>query len=218
MKSTMTASTAQPASPNVVYTPAAEGSKKSNSRAMFMGLGIAIGIILLAILAMDLMAFAQGGAEQDFGGLAVSQVAPDFTATTLAGDTFQLSDYQGQPVMLTFWSPECEACIAELPTLQAIADDANADVTMITIAVDATPAGITDLFAQKGINIPVIVDGAGDIARQYDLSYIPFSYFINPDGTVGQNMSPDKVSGDQLHMELLSWLDTCKGEIGCKVN
>jgi len=35
---------------------------------------------------------------------------PEFTATTLSGDTIQLSGYRGQVVMLNFWATWCPPC------------------------------------------------------------------------------------------------------------
>jgi hypothetical protein len=37
--------------------------------------------------------------------LPAGTAAPDFTLSSLAGDTVSLADFEGQPVLLNFWSP-----------------------------------------------------------------------------------------------------------------
>jgi len=49
----------------------------------------------------------------------VDAPAPDFTVTTLAGETLQLSDLRGQPVFLNFWATWCIPCRAEMPAFAA---------------------------------------------------------------------------------------------------
>jgi len=44
--------------------------------------------------------------------LGIGAVAPDFSIITIKGDTMQLSSLRGKTVLLNFWSPRCEDCIA----------------------------------------------------------------------------------------------------------
>src|SRR5690606_18069835 len=54
-------------------------------------------------------------------GPAVGRPAPDFTLTTLEGETLALSELRGTPVVLNFWATWCGPCQREMPALQAAA-------------------------------------------------------------------------------------------------
>lgn len=148
-------------------------------------------------------------------GLATGTPAPTFSAPDLNGNLLRLTDYAGQPVMLTFWSPDCFACREELPALQAIATNPNANVTLVTV-VSKVPAAEVQAFVQaEGLTFPVIVDEAGAIAHDYEISGVPVSYFINPDGKVDHNVIGAGGEG-ALTNNLFTWLSTCNLDEVCK--
>jgi peroxiredoxin len=49
--------------------------------------------------------------------LPMGSQAPDFTLSTLQGETKQLSQLRGTPVLLTFWRTDCTWCHVEMPKL-----------------------------------------------------------------------------------------------------
>jgi len=51
--------------------------------------------------------------------LGVGQPAPQLTATTFDGQSFDLAHERGHVVILNFWATWCEPCRAEMPALQA---------------------------------------------------------------------------------------------------
>jgi peroxiredoxin len=151
-----------------------------------------------------------------WNGLAAGTLAPDFSGRDLAGNRVQLSDYQGQPVMLTFWSPDCFACREELPALQAIADNPAAEVTLLTVVSHMAAADVQSFVQQEKLTFPVIVDESGTIAPLYQVTGIPFTYFIRPDGHIERAVIGAGAPGD-LHDKLQSWLNTCQIDAPCVV-
>jgi thiol-disulfide isomerase/thioredoxin len=61
--------------------------------------------------------------------------APDFTLTTLDGETVTLSDLRGQPVLINFWATWCPPCRAEMPAIQA-AYEQYAAQELVVLGVD----------------------------------------------------------------------------------
>ena len=175
--------------------------------ATILGIAVAAFLLLFAISAFLAM--------QVWNGLDAGQPAPTFSGHDLNGNPLRLADYQGKPVMLTFWSPDCGACREELPTLQAIASDPNADITLLTIVSKVPAAEVQQFVTEAGLTFPILVDEPGTIATAYEITGIPVSYFINPDGKIDHSIIGSGSEGT-LRNDLFTWLGTCNLEEVCK--
>jgi cytochrome c biogenesis protein CcmG, thiol:disulfide interchange protein DsbE len=149
-------------------------------------------------------------------GLPAGQPAPDFSGRDLQGNVVRLSELRGRPVMLTFWSPECFACREEVPSLQAIAADPSADVALVTVVSRMPTVEVQQYVDEHKLTFPVIVDEAGKIPGLYQVSGIPFTYFIRPDGTLERTVIGAGEPG-ALGANLQRWLSTCKIDTPCAV-
>jgi len=149
-------------------------------------------------------------------GLPAGQPAPSVQGTTLTGEQLDLAAYRGQPVMLTFWSPDCFACRQELPTLQALATDPNNALHLITVVSHVPTAEVRQFVAEAGLTFPIIVDEPGTIAQRYAVSGIPFTYLIGPDGLIDQALIGAGAEGE-LAGSLTSWLHSCPIDEVCTV-
>ena len=47
----------------------------------------------------------------------IGQPAPDFVLPAVVGSNVRLSEFRGQPVMISFWSSRCSPCAAQLDGL-----------------------------------------------------------------------------------------------------
>lgn len=73
----------------------------------------------------------------------VSFTAPDGKATTLAA-------FKGRPVLLNLWATWCAPCIAEMPTLDALAASKGDALTVLTVAQDLDGAKVPGFLKDKG--------------------------------------------------------------------
>ena len=115
----------------------------------------------------------------------VGQPAPDFTATTIDGQTLTLSEAD-QPVWLLFGATWCTNCRLEAPDVAAIAEayQGRAQVVAVYIGEDA---GTVQRYADRvGLAYPQIADTADTIAAAYAVMGIPAHFFIGTDGTIGK--------------------------------
>jgi len=149
-------------------------------------------------------------------GLPAGTTAPLFAEEALSGEEINLANYQGQPVMLTFWSPDCFACREELPVLQALANEPNAKMHLITIVSHMERADVERFVANEGLTLPVIIDPLGLIAQSYQVSGIPFTYFIDQNGLIDQAVLGAGHEGE-LQNQLFSWLQSCQIDDICSV-
>lgn len=86
-------------------------------------------------------------------GPAVGSLAPDFTVTTLDGQTFTLSQQRGKVVILDFVIAGCPVCRKEIPVLAKVDQDYKGRgvvVVGIDINVYETEADLRDTLQKFG--------------------------------------------------------------------
>lgn len=113
------------------------------------------------------------------------QPAPDFELQTLDGETYRLSDFQGQVVVVDFWSAECpvsreydayfnsfiERYGSENIVLLAIDSNQYQDETVLRTALES-----------RELAFPVLRDDGNEIADTYGAETTPHVFVIDQDG------------------------------------
>jgi peroxiredoxin len=113
------------------------------------------------------------------------QAAPDFQYTMPDGTTTRLSDLRGKKVLLNFWATWCGPCRSEMPDLQKALDEAGETLVVLGVNKGELPDVIGPFADELGISFPLIPNPDADIAGRYAVAFMPTSYFINTDGTIG---------------------------------
>ncbi len=116
----------------------------------------------------------------------VDAPAPDFTVTTLNGETLQLSDLRGQPVFLNFWATWCIPCRAEMPAFAAFTQEYSDEAVILAVnadreSADAIQAFLADLNAET---VPVALDTQSEVRDLYAVAALPTTYFIDSTGNI----------------------------------
>ncbi len=84
-------------------------------------------------------------------GIIAGTTAPDFTAQTVDGKPFTLSQTRGQVVLLEFWGAWCAPCRASMPHLQALYNGYAAQgVVVVTVSTDPKEQDAIDFLAAGG--------------------------------------------------------------------
>lgn len=114
--------------------------------------------------------------------------APVFELKTLDGETLNLADFKGQPVLVNFWATWCGPCRAEFPDFQQAFVD-NAD-DLVIIGVNSTSVDQLDLvddFVQEmRATFPIVLDETGEVVETYRVLGLPTSVFIDRNGIVNE--------------------------------
>jgi len=120
--------------------------------------------------------------------ISVGDKAPNFTCTTLNGETISLSQLQGKVVLVNFFATSCGSCVREMPYLQSevfetFRDD---DFFMIAIAREQQVNDVTEFknTKGKGLTFPMAVDTDSSIYNLFATKFIPRIFVIDKEGIV----------------------------------
>jgi peroxiredoxin len=151
--------------------------------------GVVVGVFGLCIAALVLYRGAgifreiTGGGSGEFAEWH-GKAAPDFTVTTLAGETVTLSSLRGRRVIIDFWATWCPPCVAEIPHFITLRKELSADaVYLIGISQEDT-ATLQAFVKSKGINYPIAALDRALPSPYADVTGIPTTFFIDAAGNI----------------------------------
>jgi cytochrome c biogenesis protein CcmG, thiol:disulfide interchange protein DsbE len=135
------------------------------------------------VLSANTTNFTTGGTSAPQAGFA----APDFTLKTPSGESYTLSEFRGQAVLVNLWATWCPPCRAEMPTINKMYQEYK-DQGFTVLAIDMTyqdnPMNVVPFTQEYGLTFPILLEETGDIASLYQLRSLPSSYFINRAGII----------------------------------
>ena len=91
---------------------------------------------------------AQAPAEKGAGRLdrtRAGSLAPYVMFQDPSGEPASLQDFRGKPVLLNLWATWCAPCVAEMPTLDALAASRD-DIEVLAVSQDMGGAAKVDAF------------------------------------------------------------------------
>ncbi len=149
-------------------------------------------LLLLGVAVMGLgwIAYSQEEAASPSGeeGLTEAPIAgylaPGFTLTSTLGEQIVLADYRGQPVVLNFWATWCPPCRAEMPEFQSASVKYNGQVTILGVDQGEPPSIVADFGSALSITYPLLVDQENVASRDYNVTALPTTVFIDGRGVV----------------------------------
>ena len=140
----------------------------------------------------------------------VGQSAPQFTATKLSGDKFDLSNFKGKkPVYIKFWATWCSYCKAEMPHLKAIEQKYGDQIEVVTINVGMNDSvtNIANLYNKLNFSLPTIFDQKGKLTTMYGVVGTPHHVLIDKSGTIAYRTF---LANDELDSIIEDWSNDIK--------
>jgi cytochrome c biogenesis protein CcmG/thiol:disulfide interchange protein DsbE len=174
------------------------GSKRNLSTPLF----VAIGLVILALMAYGFLSSRGGGGRPQRG-----EPVADFDLELLDGSSLSLSDLQGQVVVLNFWASWCAPCRREASDLQAVWETYHDQgVTFVGITYrDAQDASLS-FIDEHGITYPNGVDEMGRISDTYGVTAVPETYVIDGQGRLAWSQIGE-IQAEALARQLEQLLD-----------
>jgi cytochrome c biogenesis protein CcmG, thiol:disulfide interchange protein DsbE len=199
---------------NEEETPATEASEQGEERTIsmrdriipFSALGVLV--VLIGVFAYTLYtptssSLGAGGRVNATGSKVYlgDREAPDFTLETFEGEVVSLDDFEGQSVVINFWSSWCPPCRDEAPMLNQFHEATldNDEVTLLGVAVWDRPEDSLDFMRQYNLSFTNLSDQRGSVLIDYGVYGVPETYFIGPDGTLNGKYRGPLESAEHIH-------------------
>lgn len=155
--------------------------RNKNRRRMLwiVALGLVLGMLAVYGRTGGLSASTLIGAQPTAEG------APPFAFTTFDGKRIALGDLAGKPVVLNFWASWCTPCRAEMPYFETTYQSyRERDVVFLGLAVQDNVADSQAFLREVGVTYPTGPDDGNAITLRYQVTGMPTTFFITPDGRV----------------------------------
>ncbi|WP_407271478.1 TlpA family protein disulfide reductase [Radiobacillus sp. PE A8.2] len=118
--------------------------------------------------------------------------APDFTLSTIDGESVSLSDYRGKVVFLNFWATWCGPCKMEMPEMEEFHQENDGNVEIL--AVNATQSEIqgveevSNFLQAANVTFTNVLDPEATVIKAFNVVGLPTTYIIDKDGVIQEIM------------------------------
>lgn len=138
----------------------------------------------------------------------IGDLAPDFEIALPSGGKTKLSSMRGQAVFLHFWATWCPPCLKEMPEINTLAKelDANKKISLFAICVSDTQKSYDKYMAKNSFTFKGGLDADGDIAEVYSVDGIPASILISPTGRI-EKINVGMMSKQELEAFVADYVD-----------
>ena len=125
------------------------------------------------------------GSVDDMQEMPPGATLPAFQFFTADNQARTLADYRGRGVVLNLWATWCGPCVAEMPTLDALAAAVSADdIVVLPVSSDAGGAASVRAFydGHDIDHLPVLLDPGGAVTQAWQVPGIPVTVIFDRSG------------------------------------
>lgn len=127
-----------------------------------------------------------GRDPRELSSALLERAAPEWTLTTLDGETLSSSDLAGRPYLVNFWASWCvPACVDEHPVLADAHAEHGDTVAIVGVLYQDDPADAEAFLARYGdAGYPHVIDASGSLAIDFGVTGPPETFFVDAEGIV----------------------------------
>jgi peroxiredoxin len=144
-------------------------------------------LLVLSALALGAGA-AHGGELKPWTG----GPTPPLALQDPSGKAHDLAAYRGKVVVVNFWATWCPPCIVEMPSMQALRERlAGRGFEVLAVNVMDSEEKIAAFREAELIDLPVLMDRDGAVAKRWKVRMLPRSFVIDRQGVIRYQLVGD---------------------------
>ena len=99
------------------------------------------------------------------------------------GERVVREQFGGKVTVVNFWATWCPPCVEEIPMLNRLkAKMKNSNFELLSINFGQEEAVIVEFLKKVNVEFPVLLDGGGRTAGDWNTVVLPSTFVIGPDG------------------------------------
>lgn len=179
-------------------------------------------LILLGIAVAIMVGPMKGTLVDNLGGRlsappisAGEQADYNWKAQTEGGDAVDPADWAGKPAFISFWDPSCTPCLAELPGMENLYQQAQGlDMTFAAVAIDNQDDAFA-YMAEQAFQFPTYALD-GELPEVFKTKNKPATFIVGKDGVIKEQHVGAALWDDPSVLALLQ--DLCSSAIPVESN
>jgi len=110
--------------------------------------------------------------------------APAISLADSSGDTIELSDLRGKPVIVNLWATWCEPCLREMPSLERVQSRFGERIAVLAVSEDRGGDKTVEPFIAKlGLkSVKIYIDPKSEVGHAFAVRGLPTSLLIDRNG------------------------------------
>jgi len=138
----------------------------------------------------------------------LSHTAPDFALPAAGGNNVRLSEFRGQPVILSFWSSRCGRCAAQLSALDRYyATYRSSGLVVLGISVEDDRQRAVNYAHEHRTAFPLLLDDTKGVSRSFAIDRLPATVLIDRSGVVRYLHGDDRADDPSYVAQIRALLD-----------
>ncbi|NLY98557.1 MAG: TlpA family protein disulfide reductase [Clostridiaceae bacterium] len=111
---------------------------------------------------------------------------PDFSFEDFDGNSYEISDFFGKPVVINFWATWCPPCVNEMPDFQKVYEDLGEEIQFLMINLTdgsrETKKKALEFINDNKFTFPVFYDMNLEASIGLGIFSYPVSLFLDEEG------------------------------------
>lgn len=147
-------------------------------------------IYAVLILVMSGFLLSSCGEKTDTETTSKSENGMNLKLYDLGGQPIKnVTDYQGQVVLLNFWATWCPPCKAEMPSMEKLYNKLkDQGFTILAVSLDKSGDLVKNFQNQYNYSFPIFFDQGNRAAKRFQIRSIPTSYILDKNGIVRETI------------------------------